>query len=126
MSKLFNHFKVWALAFTMLAGVFGFTSAAAAQGPAVVINNFTCGVPEANGNIILTTDSHTVITNDANGNTILKCFYKQDPNSNPPQAIVSKGFLCGTFLGLTTDSKAVITPSGNIVLTCKITPNPTP
>lgn len=97
--------------------------------PAIIITDFGCGLLDGNGGFAFTTDTKTVITNDANGNTILKC--KATGLAHPGGAAVHWDFSntsipCGTFLGGTTDWKEVVTSSGNATLTCKIVPNPTP
>ena len=57
---------------------------------------------------------HSVVT--PNGMTKLTC--KGDHGFPLESATLSNGFFCNTFLGLTTVSKAVATPSGKATLQC--------
>ncbi|MCK5234573.1 MAG: hypothetical protein KAJ88_01905 [Candidatus Aenigmarchaeota archaeon] len=102
-----------------------------ANGPADVQKGIWCGVPDASGGSFITYDSHSVVSNDKNGNTKLTCHGQvTDPDTYPEKTMhldfSNTGIPCGTLLGITTDWKAVVTPSGNVKLTCHINPNPTP
>jgi hypothetical protein len=91
---------------------------AAAQG-ATIINEFGCAVVPADwgGPIILEThDTHTVLT--PSGKSLLLCKFAIPPGLEPARAVVRGGFLCATYLGLTTRSHAVASPGGTITLTC--------
>ncbi|MCK4807996.1 MAG: hypothetical protein KAS90_00075 [Candidatus Aenigmarchaeota archaeon] len=103
----------------------GISAYAADTAPAVVINDFGCGVLDANGVVIPADNSHSVVSMDKNGNTVLKCFATVDKNTYPlvNKAVRYNGFGCNTHLGYTTNTKAVITPSGKVMLTCKINPS---
>ena len=85
--------------------------------PAVVINGFTCGVIDGDGGFFVTDQTHTVIT--SSGNSVLKCHASGVPNSTG-SAVNRSGFLCGTALGLTTDSHETVSASGEVDLTCKV------
>ncbi|MCK5234572.1 MAG: hypothetical protein KAJ88_01900 [Candidatus Aenigmarchaeota archaeon] len=105
----------------------GISTYAADTGPAFIHKDFGCALYDGNGKVtIFTTDSHTVVSNDANGNTILKCFATLTEEETPEKAVVLKGFPCGTQSGSTTNTKAVVTPGGRSMLTCIIHPNQTP
>ena len=106
-----------------------------ANGPADVQKGIWCGVPDASGGSFITYDSHSVVSNDKNGNTKLTCHGQlTDPDTYPPKTVhwdannFNPNFItpCGTPLGITYNWKAVVTPSGNVKLTCHINPNPTP
>jgi hypothetical protein len=79
---------------------------------AVTFRGFACGTGPGG----LTFDSHATVSNS--GNTELYCKAQQPEGTEPPQAIVLTGFICGTPGGTTTDSHLVISPSGNVVLQC--------
>ena len=109
----------------------GISAYAADTAPAIVIKETECGVPDADGGTFLTNNSHSVVSNDKNGNTKLTCHGQvTDPDTYPEKTMhldfSNTGIPCGTLLGITTDWKAVVTPSGNVKLTCHINPNPTP
>jgi hypothetical protein len=69
---------------------------------------------------LIATDDHAVIT--SSGNTMLVCKFEA-PAGTVTRATRNEGFPCGTYLGLTFDSKVVASPSGNVTLTCKINGN---
>jgi hypothetical protein len=52
------------------------------------------------------------------GNTILKCTGEISPGLIPSSTVFDTGFRCVTFLGATTVSRKVFTPSGKALLTC--------
>ncbi|MCK5235088.1 MAG: hypothetical protein KAJ88_04545 [Candidatus Aenigmarchaeota archaeon] len=119
----------------------GISAYAADTAPALVIKDNGCNVPDANGNLFFTPDSHIVISNDKNGNSKITCHSQlTDPETYPKKAVHwdYESYLeahpnipnilgeCGTGAGLTKDWKAVVTPSGKVMLTCHINPNPTP
>jgi hypothetical protein len=84
--------------------------------PAIVINDFGCGMQDGDGGFVFTDISHTVITSSEN--STLKCSVKGVANSTG-KAVQYKDFICGTFLGLTTNSHTVVSASGNATLTCR-------
>ena len=62
---------------------------------------------------------HSVVT--SSGNTSLVCKFDIPAAITPTDsARRAEGFLCGTYLGFTRDSKMVATPGGQATLTCKI------
>jgi len=69
------------------------------------------------GNLVFADGSHSVVT--SSGRSTLTC--EASGVTPPPNgAAVQKGFLCNTFLGLTTDTHSVVTPSGNSKLVCRV------
>ncbi len=106
---------------------------ASAQGPAVVIKDGLCLVPDENGNpTVFTTESHAVYSNDKNKNSKITCHAKLPAGATPPKKTLhwdssnTNIIGCSTGFGFTQDWKAVVTPSGNVKLTCHINPNPIP
>ncbi len=91
--------------------------------PAVHINAFNCGLFDGNGTFVLTTTSRIVATQSDNNNVILKCMADVTP-PNTGTAVKTEGFLCGGTDAngnsiTTTDSREVVSASGEAVLTCK-------
>lgn len=101
--------------------------AAQSENAAVVIDDSGCGgfVPTADGGIgalIFTPDgAHAVRT--SSGNQILTCQFDIPEGSEPATATMASGFLCGTYFGLTTDTKMVASPGGKATLICKLNPS---
>jgi len=99
-----------------------FIAAQAVNAQAQLFNDFGCGVLDGNGNFVFA-DGNTKSVITGNGNvTMLKCQGQVTP---PPDgnAVVTKGFPCGTFLGLTYDSMSVVSADGNSTLTCHVNNN---
>jgi hypothetical protein len=93
------------------------SSPAKAQEGATIITEQGCllaepGVPE-----LFSVNDHTVIT--SSGTAKLTCFFEGPPIS---ETVVDQGFLCGTYLGLTTESRYVYTRSGEATLICLVNP----
>ena len=89
--------------------------------PAAVIDDFGCVgfVPDGgDGSLgtLVTEESHAVVT--GSGVSIVTCQFDHDIPID--QAYGAKGFICGTFDGLTTDTMMLATPGGKAVLVCKI------
>jgi hypothetical protein len=112
------------------AGIVALTLAAQAPiqaSPAVTIDEFGCGgfVPTASGGfgsfLVTNEKTHSVVT--SSGNTMLVCHFEIPAGQEPSRATRAEGFFCGTFLGVTTDSKMVATPGGRATLTCTIKAN---
>jgi hypothetical protein len=90
---------------------------------AVIINDFACGIPDGDGNFVITDASHSVQTQSHNGNTVLKCSAKGVPNSTGKAVqwdYDSLGIPCGTLSGITNDWHATVSASGNATLTCTL------
>ena len=99
------------------------SAVAQADDPATVIDEFGCGLLAADSGLpvnLFTTDTHSV-ANHA-GNSVLKCHFLFDPVLCPSErAIITKGFVCGTFLGATTISRTTTDCTNGIaVLTCMV------
>lgn len=91
---------------------------------ATITKDFGCGgfVPTASGGFgsgLISFDGTHSTTNSA-GVTSLVCHFDIPAGQEPATATRAEGFLCGTFLGLTNDSKMVASPGGQATLTCKI------
>ena len=97
-----------------------FASAAFAD-PAAVFDDFGCSgfVPDGAGGSLgglFSVETHAVVTDK--GVTILTCHFDHDILLE--QANGARGFLCGTHLGITEDTKMLATPGGRALLVCKI------
>src|SRR5512133_1848145 len=79
---------------------------AQAHSGATVINRFTCIiVPQASGlPFVLFTDVAAHEVDTPSGNSILQCHFDIPRGFAPERTLHHKGFLCSTFLGLTTNS----------------------
>jgi hypothetical protein len=94
--------------------------------PASVSEGFGCGgfVPDEDGNFpgdgfLGTNESHSVISKKGMKVT-LQCHFDVPEELIPDSVRKASGFSCGTFLGLTTDSRMLVTPGGDAVLTCRV------
>jgi hypothetical protein len=88
-----------------------------------VEKDFSCGgfVPTPDGGIgpfLSTNKGHSVVT--PSGNTKLICNFNIPDSLQPAKATHAEGFLCGTFMGDTSDSTMVATPGGKAVLTFEV------
>lgn len=97
--------------------------AMAQSGGATVTKDLGCGgfVPTASGGfgaIITTTDGSIIVK--GNGSTSLSCHFDIPPGLEPKTTTRSRGFLCNTWLGSTTDSRMLASSGGNATLTCRI------
>ena len=102
-------------------------ASAQSDNAADISKDFGCGgfVPTATGGFgwrLFSRDGTHSTTNSA-GVTSLVCQFDIPAGREPATATRAEGFRCGTFLGLTTDSKMVATPGGQATLTCKINPS---
>ena len=98
---------------------------AQARGGATVIKRFVCVIiPEDSGiPIVLFTDEAAHEVDTPSGNSILQCHFDIPERFKPARTLHHAGFLCATFLGLTTNSKAVTTKGGKVLLTCRVKHN---
>ena len=113
-----------------VAAVLGFTAwtglgaaTASADSGALVINDFGCLLLDGNGNIVFTTSSHALNTQNANRNRVLKCSAKGVPNSTGEAAhfdFKSTGYLCNAMGILTSNWHNKVSKSGNATLTCLV------
>ena len=99
-------------------------AAAQSDNAADISKDFGCGgfIPTATGGIgfrLFTRDDTHSVTNSA-GVTSLVCHFEIPAGREPATATRAEGFRCGTFLGVTRDSKMVATPGGQATLTCRI------
>lgn len=125
-----KYLGISAIALSMVAMSLSVAGPAFAQSDnaAVVIDRDTgCGgfVPSPTGGFGpgLRGSLHSVAT--SSGVTSLVCKFDIPEAITPTDsARRAEGFRCGTFLGVTTDSKMVATPGGQATLTCKINPAP--
>ncbi len=107
------------LATVLAAGVAA--SSASATGPLLVQEGVLCGVFNADGNIVLTTDSELIWY--ASGKVALRC--EADTVNNSGSRVVFSGFLCGLGpFGFTTQSRNTIGVNGRSQLTCTGHANP--
>lgn len=102
---------------------FGFTSIAGAE--ATVVDEFGCSLLATDSGLLINlfTDdvTHAVVT--PSGNSILQCHFDIPEGFEPDRTMKNNGFLCGTFLGLTTDSQSIANKGGKAHLTCIINPS---
>jgi hypothetical protein len=94
---------------------------ATADGAVVIKNDGLCGMPgsDASGNLIFGGIGQ-VTTDVTNGNKeMLKCKGSGLTNLSG-QGQSFDGFFCGTFTGVTTDSHAMVSASGEGTLTCTV------
>ena len=76
-----------------------------------------------NGNdvLVVASSDHAVVTNVTNNNqTILKCSVKGTTPPPSGKAAILKEFGCNTPGGFTTNTRSVVSASGNSTLTCKL------
>jgi hypothetical protein len=115
-------FLAWvALVFVAISLGSGQTSPAQAQyveERAVLIKEFECAafLPPAPP---LYTNEQTQSVITPSGTTKLTCQFEGEPIE---ETMIQTDFVCGTFLGLTTESNFVYTKSGQGTLTCHINP----
>jgi len=98
-------------------------SAMAQSSGATVSKDLGCGgfIPTASGDVgalIFTTEGSVVVK--GNGSTSLSCHFNIPAGMEPKTTTRSRGFLCNTFLGSTTDSRMLASSGGNATLTCRI------
>lgn len=125
LSKLVSLSTAVAFSAAMTLQVALLTTPAMADNNAATVNkDLSCGgfVPGSIPTVSLfTTEGHSVVT--SSGNTSLTCHFDIPAGQEPSKATHAEGFLCGTFLGVTTDSRMVATPGGTATLTCVIHAN---
>jgi hypothetical protein len=86
-----------------------------ASGGAVIINEFVCGLYDADGNVVITDNSHAVV--NPSGNGMLRC-EAEVPNSTG-RAVIFNNLSCVTFAGFTKGTE-VISASGHATLMCHV------
>ncbi len=106
----------------------GFASGANAAA-ALVITDVACGVLDGNGNVFVTSDSHAVNANNANGNGKISCKAKGAANPTgkavrfygPARNNANSGLPCNIpNLGSTGDWTNIVSASGRVTLTCHL------
>lgn len=114
-----------AVAAFMLASGLGRVSIAKASNAAVVINDEGCGLLDGDGNVVLATSDHAVITSNGNGVFVCKVHgvanssgkaVHYDTNNNP----FGPGLLCATPAGTTDNWTDTVSASGNATLSCHV------
>ncbi|MGH6786210.1 MAG: hypothetical protein ACREBO_05225 [Novosphingobium sp.] len=91
---------------------------------ATVTQDGLCGgfVPSPSGGFgpFMIGNLHSVVT--SSGVSMLVCKFDIPEAIRPATATQATGFLCGTFLGLTNDSRMTASPGGQATLVCKVRP----
>jgi hypothetical protein len=90
---------------------------------ATIIKDVGCGLLDADGNIMFVSDMIAVGTESKNGNAMLNCKGELPDGSTLPDKAVkwdyeSTGLMCNTLFGITDQWQAVVTPSGQVSLSC--------
>jgi len=95
---------------------------AQARGGATVIKGFGCVIIPADSGlpIVLFSNEAAHEVDTPSGNSILQCHFNIPKGFSPAKTLHHVGFLCSTFLGLTTKSKSVTTRGGKVLLTCQV------
>ena len=109
----------------LLAASLVFTGAAPsvqAAARATVIKRFECVlVPGDSGlPLVLVSDKVTHEVDTASGSSVLQCHFDIPAEYVPSRTSHHQGFLCATFLGLTTNSRSVVTKGGKALLICQV------
>jgi len=115
--------------FTALLGaaamlsLFPATPALAQDGGATITKEDGCfgAVPDASGQLtgIFVTGS-LISRSTKSGITTMTCHFDLSPEESPPRATRAAGFVCGTPIGLTSDTRISASPGGRMVMTCRI------
>lgn len=98
--------------------------AAKSENSAQIVKDGGCFgfVPDGNGGattgLFNPEGAHAVSTKS--GNVTLVCHFDIPEGFEPAKAVKADGFLCGTYFGLTNDSRVLATPGGKATLICKI------
>jgi len=98
---------------------------AQARSMATVIKGFECVIVPADSGlpILLFSDDVTREVDTLSGNTILQCHFSIPKGLEPGRTLHHGGFLCGTLLGETMNSRSVTTKGGKVLLTCQVKQN---
>ena len=94
---------------------------AKSENAAEITSDFRCFVPNADwsGTVMGVANNRSVVKRGARNMTMLRCTVHDVPN-NTGKAVHFFNFPCGTFMGMTTDSRLTISASGVATLTCMI------
>lgn len=85
-------------------------------------NDYLCGVGAGAAGFdipFLLTDEVQVAATSSSV-TKLTCQFDVPEAYRPASAVVNTGWICGTYLGSTTNSRSVASPSGNLTISCFI------
>ena len=110
---IFSFIAVLAIAVVLVS----WKSSKVTDNSATITKDFGCGMFDGNGGFVISDASHSVVT--SSGNSTLKCSAKDVPNSTGG-SVKFEGFGCNTFAGFTTDSREIVSTSGNATLTCQV------
>ena len=111
------------------AALFALAAPMAHAARAVVINPAGgCGLADGNGNLVFTTDSKAVVTQNNNSNTMFQCQADVPPSASGSAArldFASTGIFCGVYtshgLDITEQWHETISASGQATLICLVT-----
>lgn len=91
----------------------------------VFIDEIACGLLDGARNVVNTSDTHTVITNNPNGNTVFRCSANVGPTPTG-QAVIwnsaNTGEPCDTPGGSTNSWQEFVSASGEATLICHVNP----
>lgn len=109
----------------MTAGTIVTPLTASAEEDATVIKQFGCMLLAADwqGPVDPFTDDVTHFVEAASGNWVLQCRFDIPDGVAPTKAVKTEGFLCSSFVGVTTDRQSIATPGGKAHLRCRVVGN---
>ena len=124
MSKLISYLTAVIVVYTVIFVLDISAVRAGETAPAMILRDRGCSLHDSCGVVFVPADiSRSVVSNDANGNIRLECTaLGVNTDCITRGAVIRRNFLCGTFLGLTTESFSVVTPQGYSKLICIINP----
>ena len=104
-----------------LALVAAFAPSATANNAARIDRNFGCVVSSqiSHGSFLFSEEDQISLVTES-GNTLLLCRFRYPAGGAPTTTVTESGFICGTFLGITEQTRFVGTKSGIGILTCHI------
>ena len=114
--KIFLRLSAVCLAAVLVIVLSGLTTTD--NNAAFIEKDFGCNLFDGNGTLTSVYDANISIVTSS-GNTTLVCKAKKLPNDQG-KAVITEGFLCGTFLGTADYSKNTVSASGNVTLTCMV------
>jgi hypothetical protein len=112
-------FRIICLLALILIGLLALPHAVFAE--STVTQGFNCRLAATDSGLpvtLMTTKTHSVIS--SSGNSTVTCQFTYTGTGLPNKALKVTKFNCGTYVGITTDSKVVISPSGQIKMTCHV------
>ncbi len=111
----------------LTAALVGSAPGARASGEGAVISRGDwCAVfPPIAPVYLTTTDTYTTVA--PTGTAALVCRFRLPDGTAPQREVTVEGFLCSVSAGgVTVDSRAVLTPAGALLLTCRVNPSTPP